>query len=105
MSARKTEISTSYHPVTVQGREARLALSSDAVLFHKSGIEFRSTTPFASWTEMTLTMESPHDHSRLHCHGVVISCTGNRHTGYHVSMVFTNMSKHAEELLNSMAAR
>jgi hypothetical protein len=105
MSARKAEISSTFHPLTLHGKEARLALSSDSVVFHKSGIEFRSSTPFSPWTEMTLVMQSPEGHSRIQCNGVVIFCTGNKHTGYHVSMLFTSMSKHAEERLSSMAAR
>lgn len=52
---------------------------------------------------MTLTLQSPHEAGKLHCNGVVISCTGNKHTGYHVSMVFTGLSKHAEARLTAMA--
>lgn len=104
MSARKATNSTHFHQVTLQAREARLVVSNDSVLFHKAGIEFRSPTAFAPWTEMTLTMRSPLDQSAMHCNGVVISCSGNRHTGYHVSMIFTSMSKHAEARLSSMAA-
>ena len=52
---------------------------------------------------MTLTLQSPVDHAKIHCSGVVISCTGNKHTGYHVSMVFTNLSRQAEARLNAMA--
>ena len=55
MSARKLGIAGSFQqPVTVEARAARLALSPDAVVIHKNGIEFRSPTPFASWTEMTV---------------------------------------------------
>jgi hypothetical protein len=104
MSARKAVNNTAFHHVTLEGRQARLSLSPHSVVFHKSGIEFRSTTPFAPWTEVTLTMQSPQDHSRLHCNGVVIACTGNKHSGYHVSMIFTGLSKHAEQRLSSMAA-
>ncbi len=73
------------------------------MVFHKNGIEFRSPEPFANWAEMTITLQSPRDHSKVHCSGVVISCTGNRHAGYHVSMVFTGLSKHAESRLTAMA--
>ena len=52
---------------------------------------------------MTLTLQSPHGSRKLHCNGVVIACTGNKHTGYHVSMVFTGLSKHAEAQLTAMA--
>ena len=90
-------------PVTVEARQASLELSADAVVIHKSGIEFRSPTPFNPWTEMTVALQSPQDGGRLHCNGVVIACSGNRHAGYHVSMVFTGLSKQAQMRLNSMA--
>jgi hypothetical protein len=103
MSARKAELSGSLHHVTVQARQTRLSLSPDAVIIHKCGIEFRSATPFSPWAEMTLTLQSPREGSKVHCNGVVIACTGNRHTGYHVSMVFTGLSKQAEARLSAMA--
>ena len=89
--------------VTVEARQARLELSDDSVVIHKSGIEFRSPTPFNEWTEMTVALQSPQDGTRLHCHGVVIGCSGNRHTGYRVAMVFTGLSKQAQKSLSSMA--
>lgn len=103
MSARRAEVSSPVHHVTVEARQARLTLSHDAVILHKNGIEFRSEAPFSPWAEMTLTLESPPEPGRVHCNGVVISCTGNRHTGYHVSMVFTGLSKQAEARLSAMA--
>ncbi len=90
-------------PVTVQGREARLELSADTVVIHKSGIEFRSPAPFNPWTEMTVALQPPRGGGRLHCHGVVIACSGSKHAGYHVSMVFTSLSKQVQTRLNSMA--
>ena len=103
MSARKAELPGALHQVTVQARQTRLSLSPDAVIIHKNGIEFRSATPFSAWAEMTLTLQSPRDSGKVHCNGVVISCTGNRHAGYHVSMVFTGLSKQAEARLSAMA--
>jgi hypothetical protein len=105
MSARKVETGGGSLPqnVTVQARQTRLSLSSDSVIISKHGIEFRSESPFSPWTEMTMTLQSPQDNGRVNCNGVVISCTGNRHTGYHVSMVFTNMSKQAQARLSLLA--
>jgi len=103
MSARRIENAGSLHQVTVEARQTRLSLSPDSVIIHKNGIEFRSSSPFAAWNEMTVTLQSPRDGSKVHCNGVVISCTGNKHTGYHVSMVFTSMSKQAQAKLNLMA--
>ena len=104
MSARKIESAGSIQPnVTVEVREARLSLSPGSVIIHKNGIEFRSANSFSPWTEMTLTLHSHRDNSRVHCSGVVISCTGNKHAGYHVSMVFTGLSKQAQATLSSLA--
>ena len=87
----------------MEARQTRLDLSPNSVIVHKSGIEFRSAMPFSEWAEMTMTLQSPGDDGRVHCTGVVISCTGNKHAGYHVSMVFTGLSKQAEARLSTMA--
>src|SRR5579862_8795154 len=103
MSARKIDSGSFNHHVTVEARQARLVLSPGSVIIHKNGIEFRSTTAFSPWTEMTLTLQSHGDNSRVNCNGVVIACTGNKHAGYHVSMVFTSLTKQAQARLSTMA--
>jgi hypothetical protein len=103
MSARKVQSTDSFQQVTVEARQTRLSLSPASVIIHRNGIEFRSATPFSEWAEMTLTLQSPGDGGRVHCTGVVIACTGNRHAGYHVSMVFTSLSKQAQARLTTMA--
>ncbi len=80
-----------------------LILLYNAVILHKNGIEFRSATPFAPWTEMTMSLQSARDDGRVNCTGVVICCSGSKHTGYHVSMVFTGLSKQAQARLSLMA--
>ncbi|HEX5397743.1 MAG TPA: PilZ domain-containing protein [Verrucomicrobiae bacterium] len=104
MSAKKLSLGDSFdQSVTVEARQARLELSADTVVIHKSGIEFRSPAPFNTWTEMTVAIQPPRGGGKLNCSGVVISCTGNKHTGYHVSMVFTSLTKQVQTRLNSMA--
>jgi PilZ domain len=104
MSARKISGAGSFQQqVTVESRPARLSLSPSSVIIHRNGIEFRSPTAFSAWTEMTLTLRSPRDNGKVNCTGVVIACTGNKHTGYHVSMVFTSLSRQAQARLSSMA--
>ena len=103
MSASKDQFIGSFQEVTVEARQTRLSLSPDSVIIHKNGIEFRSPSLFAEWAEMTLTLQSPGGGGRVNCTGVVIACTGNRHTGYHVSMVFTGLSKQAQARLSTMA--
>jgi hypothetical protein len=88
--------------LTVQGREASLTLSPESIVLHRGGMEFRSPTSFSPWTEMTLTLLTPGD-VQIRCSGVVVSCTGNKHTGYHVSMVFTGLTDQAQEQLAEMA--
>jgi hypothetical protein len=103
MSASKVQTTGSFQELTIEARQTRLSLSPDSVVIHKKGIEFRSAAPFSEWAEMTLTLQSPGGGGRVHCTGVVIACTGNRHTGYHVSMVFTGLSKQAQARLSTMA--
>ncbi|MGB7769857.1 MAG: PilZ domain-containing protein [Verrucomicrobiia bacterium] len=104
MSARQFgNVNSFQQPITVEARQTRLELSSDAVVIHKSGVEFRSPVPFNLWTEMTVALQSRRDETPIQCSGVVIACSGNKHVGYHVSLLFTGMSKHAQSRLNSMA--
>ena len=52
---------------------------------------------------MTVGLQLPNDEDRTQCNGVVIACSGNKHVGYRVSLLFTGMSKQAQTRLNSMA--
>ena len=105
MSARKIEADKSLQQVTVQARQGRLTLSSDAVVVTKNGVEFRSLTPFSLWTEMTVSLESARNsHEKVQCNGVVVACSGNRHLGYIVSMLFTGLSKQSQARLNSLVS-
>lgn len=102
MSARKINHTNADQPFTVSSRQASLTLSPEAVSIHKGGIEFRSQSAFPNWVEMTVTLKSPVDGATVNCTGVVVDCSGNKHLGYHVSMVFTSMSKQAEARLQTM---
>jgi len=103
MSARKFELSSVFSPVTLQSREKRLSLSPGDVRIRRNGVEFRSATPIAPWTEMTVALRSGRDSGRVNCTGVIISCSGNRHNGYIVSMVFTSLSRQSQARLNMLA--
>jgi hypothetical protein len=103
MSARKaTSTKFDSDKVTIKGQQACLSLSEDAVVIQRTGIEFRTGTAFEPWTEMTIALHA-RDNTIINCGGVVISCTGNRHTGYHVSMVFTSLTKQAQAQLEALA--
>ena len=104
MSAKKLVVANSLQTaVSVASRDARLELSADTVSVHKNGIEFRSPKPFSEWSEMTVALQSPKDGSRISCHGVIVGCAGSKHTGYHISIVFTGMSSQTEKQLGAMA--
>ena len=103
MSARKFEPTSAFRPVTVQSRQTRLTLAPEDVCIRKSGVEFRSDTAIAPWTEMTVVLHSKRDSARVQCNGVVVGCIGDRHTGYFVSMLFTSLSKQAQARLNLIA--
>ncbi len=103
MSARKVDGSAEFQQLTVEARETRLSLAPNEVRVRKNGVEFRSASPIAAWTEMTVTLQSTRDSGRVHCTGVVVACNGNRHTGYTVSMVFTSLSKQSQARLNLLA--
>lgn len=103
MSAKQLGSDHSFHqPVTLEARQARLELSANTVVIHRNGIEFRSPSPFNLWTEMTVALQSPQG-GRLHCAGVVVACSGNKHMGYHLSMVFTGLTRQARARLQAMA--
>jgi hypothetical protein len=104
MSAKRiTGVTSLQTSVSVASRDSKLELSADTVSIHKNGIEFRSPKPFNEWSEMTVALLSPKDGSRISCHGVIVGCTGTKHTGYHISMVFTGLSSETEQRLGTMA--
>lgn len=102
MSARKVGSIVSDQRVTLESQQTQLELSTDSVAVRKNGIEFRSPTPFVPWTEMTVSLSSPRE-GKLHCTGVVVNCSGNKHLGYRVSMLFTSLTRQAQAQLAVMA--
>lgn len=99
MSARKTDLSS----VDAHWAQARLCLSANEIRLRKNGIEFHSTDPLPVWKEMMLDLRSPAGR-KVHCTGVVVACSGNRHTGFIVAVMFTSISKHSQELLASLVS-
>ncbi|MCP5518118.1 MAG: PilZ domain-containing protein [Verrucomicrobiales bacterium] len=79
--------------------EARFLLPTHQVAFRKSGIEFLSHEAVPLWKEVTVELQSPVDRQPLEATGVVVDCTGNRHTGYVVSLIFLEMTPGCERRL------
>jgi PilZ domain len=103
MSARKVESVSAFPTVSLQTQETRLSLQPEQVRIHRNGVEFRSETAIEPWTEMTVTLQSARESGPVHCTGVVVACSGNRHDGFSVSMVFTSLSKQSQARLQSLA--
>jgi hypothetical protein len=103
MSGSKLGNAADFQPIIVESRRIRLDLAASAIQIRKNGIEFRSATPFNVWAEMTVSLQTPLDPRRLNCTGVVVECHGNRHAGYRVSMVFTDLSPQTQARLSALA--
>jgi len=104
MSAKKLSAVNAFSTsLSVASRDSKLELSTDTVSVHRNGIEFRSPKPFTEWSEMTVGLVSPKDGSRISCHGVIVGCAGNKHSGYHISMVFTGLNPQTAKQLGAMA--
>lgn len=102
MSASKLNSSSVFNPVSFQAAKNRLQLPANAVRVRKNGIEFRTNSPLPLWSEMTVDLQSPREAKKIHFTGVIVACTGNRHAGYAVSMLFTNLTRHSQERLNQL---
>jgi hypothetical protein len=83
----------------------RLLLPASSVCLGRNGLEFRSASPIALWTEMTVGLESSAGSQKLHCAGVVVACSGSRPAGYLISLLFMTLSRQSEEALISFGVR
>ncbi len=81
----------------------QLSLAAETTRIRKNGIEFRSLSPIAPWTEMTVALRDPEDGHEVSATGVVVDCRGDRHQGYSVSMVFMELTPQAQARLSLMA--
>ena len=102
MSASKTK-SELFQPLSIQSPATLLTLSPVSFRIRKNGLEFKSEKEVSMWTEMTIELQLPGTKS-FSCGGVVVACTGNRHAGYNVSLVFTSVSRQAQERLNDFSS-
>lgn len=100
MATRKADSATFAAPAFPA---TQLSLSAATTRIRKNGIEFRSETPIAAWTEMTVALRDPEDGQGVSATGVVVDCRGDRHQGYTVSMVFMELSPLAQARLSLMA--
>ena len=102
MSARTLDKS-SFQPLALESGPKVLPLPSGFFQIRKNGIEFQSSTAIPEWTEMTVELETSAAGRTVRCTGIVVACHGNRHSGYQVAMVFTDLSRQSQARLNDLA--
>jgi hypothetical protein len=100
MSTSKLDTSGVFQPIKLHSQRIQITLPTQAARISKNGIEFLSAAPVPTWTEMSVELSSPTGAPKVHCNGIVVSCNGNRHSGFMVSMVFMNLSSKAQERLD-----
>ena len=81
-----------------------LQLSAGSFRIRKNGIEFKTASAIPAWTEMTVELQAATSAKKLNCTGVIVACSGNRHSGYTVSMLFTGLTRQAQTRLDSLAS-
>ena len=99
----KLDTSGSFQSFSLQAGEKELTIPRDSIRVRPNGIEFRCSKPIPAWKEMTVAFQSPGERTPIRCTGVVVACTGNRHSGYAVSMVFLNLSRQSQERMDLLA--
>jgi hypothetical protein len=103
MSTSKLDTSGVFQALTLETSSTNLSLSATDVRIRKNGIEFLNPSAIAPWTEMTVELHSPRDGRKVRATGVVVDCSGSRHTGYSVSMIFMNLSRQSQAHLDTLA--
>jgi hypothetical protein len=104
MATSRLDQSRAFQPFSIEAETAHFTLPPSAVQIRRNGIEFRSPRGFPMWTEMTVALESSGPERKLKCTGVVVDCSGNRHVGYTVSLLFLNLSRQSQERLTALAS-
>jgi hypothetical protein len=104
MSTTKLDTSGVFQPITVHSHTRKLLLAANQVVIRKNGLEFAASRPIPVWTELTVELRSGETGRPLRGSGVVVDCAGNRHSGYIVSLMFMNLTRHAQERLTELAS-
>ncbi len=101
MTTSKVDTSGCFDGDFLGSPEALFLLPTHEVAVRRNGIEFLSEQPIPQWKEVTVELQSPCDQQTLRGTGVVVDCTGNRHTGYVVSLMFLDMAQESRRRLTN----
>lgn len=102
MKSCKLDTSGIFDSAKATEKEMEFSLPTHSVQIGKSGISFLSAKAVPLWSELTLDLQSASQNEKIHCRGTVVDCSGNKHTGYVVSITFTGVSPVAQERLSHL---
>lgn len=105
MTTSKVDSSGVFRGISVQAStsESAFLLAPEQVAIRRNGIEFLSPNPIPRWTEVTVDLRSPLDGRPVRGSGVVVECTGDRHAGYVVSLLFMNLTRQSQARWSQLA--
>lgn len=103
MTTSKVDKSGVLGPAPTGSSETRLLLPANRVAFRANGIEFLSSQPVDQWKELTVELLSSIDNQPLRGTGVVVDCTGNRHSGYVISLMFLSIAPESRRRLEQLS--
>lgn len=97
MAASRTDGWPKNPVLVIESGDSRFGLPADQVEVRKNGVEFWSPTPFELWTEMGVAVDGSSGQTRCCGSAVVVSCEGDRHRGYVVSVLFLDRVPESHE--------
>jgi hypothetical protein len=102
MKTTKLDTSGVFEPVKVTNNELELSLPTHSVHIRNNGIEFLSSKEVPMWTELNVDLQAATEDGRIQCTGIVVGCSGNKHNGYVVSIIFMGITPEAQERLTTL---
>lgn len=103
MKTTKLDNSGVFEPMTVRSNEIEFTLPPEAVSVRTNGVEFLSGQELPVWSELTIDLKSPDSDALIHCNGIVVGASGNKHSGFVISILFVGMEAEAQSQVEALA--
>jgi hypothetical protein len=103
MSATKLDTTGSFESISLNRQSTTLSLPANAVRVRRNGIEFHAARAIPLWTEMSVELVAAGERRKFRARGIVVACSGNRHSGHLVTMLFMGLTPRSEQQLNALA--
>jgi hypothetical protein len=103
MSATKLDTTGVFSSTAAKTAPTALTLPANAVRVRRNGIEFHAARAMPLWTEMSVELVASGDRRKFRATGIVVACSGNRHAGYRVTMLFMGLNARSEQQLNLLS--